>query len=141
MKTPIFVGSLSEKDRETLQAGLRSKDAFTLRRSQMLLASSRGNEVPRIAEDLGSVGRADGARRHPRLQRKGRGCPGSQIFTSPANPRCRLRRGKRRGFEGLLHRSPTEFAGSSVVRITNISPFPGRSSNHALAISGLAYMT
>src|ERR671911_719184 len=53
MKTPIFVRSLSEKERETLQAGLRSKDAFTLRRSQMLLASSRGEEVPRIAENLG----------------------------------------------------------------------------------------
>jgi|SRR5215208_196080 hypothetical protein len=53
MKTPIFVRSLSEKEHETLQAGLRSKDAFTLRRSQMLLASSKGNEVPRIAENLG----------------------------------------------------------------------------------------
>ena len=53
MKSPIFVRSLSGKERETLQAGLRSKDTFTLRRSQMLLASSRGNEVPRIAEDLG----------------------------------------------------------------------------------------
>jgi Winged helix-turn helix len=53
MKTPIFVRSLSDKERETLQAGLRSKDAFTLRRSQMLLASSKGNEVPQIAENLG----------------------------------------------------------------------------------------
>src|SRR5215216_7494464 len=53
MKTPIFVRSLSEKERETLQAGLRSKDAFILRRSQMLLASSKGNEVPQIAENLG----------------------------------------------------------------------------------------
>ena len=53
MKPPIFVRSLSEKERETLQASLRSKDAFTLRRSQMLLASSKGNQVPRIAENLG----------------------------------------------------------------------------------------
>jgi transposase len=53
MKTPIFVRSISEKEHETLQAGLRSKDAFTLRRWQMLLASSKGNEVPRIAENLG----------------------------------------------------------------------------------------
>jgi transposase len=53
MKTPIFVRSLSEKERENLQAGLSSKDAFTLRRSQMLLASSKGNEVPQIAENLG----------------------------------------------------------------------------------------
>src|SRR5918992_5573728 len=53
MKAPIFVRSFSEKERESLQAGLRSKDTFTLRRSQMLLASSRGEEVPQIAENLG----------------------------------------------------------------------------------------
>src|SRR5215203_2416578 len=53
MKSPIFVRSLSEKERQTLQAGLRSKDAFTLRRSQMLLASSRREEVPQIAKNLG----------------------------------------------------------------------------------------
>src|SRR5215217_4005373 len=53
MKAPIFVRSSSDRERETLQAGLRSKDTFTLRRSQMLLASSRGDEVPQIAENLG----------------------------------------------------------------------------------------
>lgn len=53
MKTPIFVRSLSEKEREHLQEGLRSKDAFTLRRCQMLLASSRGEEVPKTASNLG----------------------------------------------------------------------------------------
>jgi transposase len=53
MKAPIFVRSFSEKERERLQAGLRSKDTFTLRRSQMLLASSRGDEAPQIAENLG----------------------------------------------------------------------------------------
>ena len=54
MKTPIFVRSFSEEEREALQAGLRSKNTFTMRRSQMLLASSRGEYVPRIAESLGS---------------------------------------------------------------------------------------
>lgn len=53
MKPPIFIRSLSEKEREILKTGLRSKDTFTLRRSQMLLASSRGNEVPQIALNLG----------------------------------------------------------------------------------------
>jgi transposase len=53
MKAPIFVRSFSEKERESLEAGLRSRDTFTLRRSQMLLASSRGDEVPQIAENLG----------------------------------------------------------------------------------------
>ena len=53
MKPPIFVRSFSEVERERLEAGLRSKDTFTLRRSQMLLASSRGDEVPQIARNLG----------------------------------------------------------------------------------------
>jgi transposase len=53
MKPPIFVGTLSNDERKRLEAGLRSKDAFTLRRSQMLLASYRGNEAPQIAENLG----------------------------------------------------------------------------------------
>jgi transposase len=53
MKTPIFVRSFSDEEREALQASLRSKDAFTLRRSQILLASSRGEYAPKIAESLG----------------------------------------------------------------------------------------
>ena len=54
MKAPIFVRPFSKKERKQLEAGLRSKDTFTLRRSQMLLTSSRGNEIPQIAENLGS---------------------------------------------------------------------------------------
>ena len=53
MKPPIFVRKLSKEEQERLESGLRSKDAFTLRRSQMLLASSRGEEVPQIALNLG----------------------------------------------------------------------------------------
>lgn len=54
MKPPIFVRTtLSNDECKRLEAGLRSKDAFTLRRSQMLLASARGDEVPQIAENLG----------------------------------------------------------------------------------------
>jgi transposase len=53
MKLPIFVRSLSQEERETLTAGLRSKDAFVLRRSQILLASSRGKSPPKIAASLG----------------------------------------------------------------------------------------
>jgi transposase len=53
MKTPIFVRSFSEEERQALQAGLRSKNTFTLRRCQMLLASARGEHAPRIAKSLG----------------------------------------------------------------------------------------
>ena len=53
MKPPIFVRSLSQEEREALEAGLRSKDAFVMRRSQILLASSRGDSPPKIAASLG----------------------------------------------------------------------------------------
>ncbi len=53
MKTPIFIRTISKDERKELEAGLRSKDTFTLRRSQMLLASSRRDEVPQIAGNLG----------------------------------------------------------------------------------------
>ncbi len=53
MKPPIFVRGLSKEGREALEAGLRSSDAFVLRRCQILLASSKGERPPRIAENLG----------------------------------------------------------------------------------------
>ena len=53
MKRPIFVRPFSDAERETLEAGLRSPDAFTLRRCQILLASSRGENAYRIAHELG----------------------------------------------------------------------------------------
>src|SRR5215203_4932101 len=53
MRSPIFVRTLSKKEREALEAGLRSSDAFVLRRCQILLASARGERAPRIAENLG----------------------------------------------------------------------------------------
>ena len=53
MKPPIFVREPSNKERQALQAGLRSSDAFVLRRCQILLASSKGERPPRIAETLG----------------------------------------------------------------------------------------
>jgi transposase len=53
MRHPIFVRPLTERERERLEAGLRSTDGYVLRRCQILLASARGERVPRIAELLG----------------------------------------------------------------------------------------
>jgi hypothetical protein len=54
MRPPIFVRTLTEEERQALEQGLRSKDAFVLRRCQILLASARGARAPRIAAYLGS---------------------------------------------------------------------------------------
>src|SRR5688572_32430822 len=53
MKRPIFVHPLSDAERETLEAGLRSPDAFTLRRCQILLTSADGQNAYQIARNLG----------------------------------------------------------------------------------------
>jgi transposase len=53
MRHPIFVRPLTESERERLEAGLHSKDVYVLRRCQILLASDRGEWVPRIAATLG----------------------------------------------------------------------------------------
>ena len=53
MRRPIFVRPLSDAERKTLEAGLRSPDAFTLRRCQILLASNRGKNAYQIAHELG----------------------------------------------------------------------------------------
>ncbi len=54
MRKPIFVRPLSDAEREALEAGLRrSKDAFVLRRCQILLASARGETSYTIARTFG----------------------------------------------------------------------------------------
>jgi transposase len=52
MKARIFVRDLSQEEHKTLSAGLRSSAAFVLRRSQILLASARGETAPHIAQAL-----------------------------------------------------------------------------------------
>ena len=53
MQAPLFVRPPTDTERQVLAAGLRSADAFTLRRCQMVLASARGERVPAIARALG----------------------------------------------------------------------------------------
>src|ERR1051326_2359268 len=53
MKPPLFIRPLSEDERHQIQAGLRSKDSFVLRRCQILLASERRERAPAIASQLG----------------------------------------------------------------------------------------
>jgi transposase len=52
MKPPLLVRPLTDAERDAVELGLRSSNAFTLRRSQILAASARGEHVPRIARGL-----------------------------------------------------------------------------------------
>lgn len=53
MKTPLFIRPLTDNERSQIQANLRSKEAFVLRRAQVLLASDRGERATAIAKQLG----------------------------------------------------------------------------------------
>ena len=53
MRKPISVRPLTNTEQHALQEGLRSSDAFVLRRSQSLLASARGQHAREIAAALG----------------------------------------------------------------------------------------
>lgn len=53
MRPPCFVRPPTDEEQQALAAGLRSADAFTLRRCQIVLASARGERAPAIAHSLG----------------------------------------------------------------------------------------
>ena len=52
MQAPLFVRPLTDAEREAVERGLRSSNAYTLRRSQIIAASARGEHIPRIARSL-----------------------------------------------------------------------------------------
>jgi transposase len=53
MRKPIFVRALTPDERRALEAGLRDRNRVTLRRGQIVLASSRGQHARLIAASLG----------------------------------------------------------------------------------------
>lgn len=107
MKPPIFVRELSENEREGLQAGLRSKDAFVMRRCQILLASARGESPPKIAATLGCASQT--ARNAIRaFNQRGMEAltPGS---STPKRVHAAFEAESAERLRGMLHRSPREF--------------------------------
>ncbi len=53
MKPSMYVGPLSNQQRQRLESGLRSRDGFELRRCQILLASAHGERPSQIAARVG----------------------------------------------------------------------------------------
>lgn len=53
MKTPIYVRDLTAEEQERLKQGLRAKDGFEVRRSQIVLASGRKETARKIAQGFG----------------------------------------------------------------------------------------
>lgn len=107
MKPPIFVRPISEEEREALEAGLRSRDAFVLRRCQILLASSRGQSPPKIA---GSLGCGSQTARNAIHAFNRRGMDALIVGSSrPTRVHAAFEERAAEALKELLHRSPREF--------------------------------
>jgi len=113
MRKPIFVRFLTEEERQKLEAGLRSKEPFVARRSQILLASSRGERAPRIAEFIGCD---DQTVRNVIVAFNGRGIAALEMGSRrPKTSQPIFSDERLEQLKALLHRSPRDFGkGTSV---------------------------
>jgi transposase len=107
MQAPRFVRPPTEEERQALAAGLRSADAFTLRRCQIVLASARGERAPAIGRSLGC---SDQTVRNALQAFEARGVaaltPGS---SRPHTIHAAFDADTAERLRALLHRSPREF--------------------------------
>lgn len=107
MKEPLFVRSLTEAECTALRAGLRASDAFTLRRSQILLQSAAGHTPRQIARHLGCT---DQTVRNTLRAFAAEGLTCLRAKSSrPQSARPELDPAKTEHLRELLHRSPREF--------------------------------
>jgi transposase len=107
MKDPLFVRPLTPLEKAQLEADLRSGEAFTLRRAQILLASARGQSARTIAHALGcctqTVRNAIRAFDKEGLDALKRQSPG------PKSAKPTLDEAKCEQLKHLLHQSPRTF--------------------------------
>jgi transposase len=108
MRTPIFVRPLTDAERTRLEAGLRSSDAFVLRRCQILLASARQERAPQIAR---SVGCNDQTVRNVirQFEQDGLAACLTQRSHRPHQPKTKLDAPATERLRALLHQSPRVF--------------------------------
>ena len=107
MKPPLFVRELSDTERRVLQAGLRSRGAFTLRRAQILLASAEGQRPARIASHVGcAIGTVHNTLHA--FDKEGTGCL-KEKTRGPKGAQPVLDEAKADPLKGILHQSPRRF--------------------------------
>jgi transposase len=107
MQAPLCIRPLSAAEKHELEIGLRSRDAFTLRRSQILLASARGYASSQSAAYLGCRDQPVRNALHA-FHNEGLGCLSAK---SSAPKRVQAVWSKERDDElrALLHHSPRLF--------------------------------
>jgi DNA-binding CsgD family transcriptional regulator len=102
-----FVRALTATEQKQLQSGLRSADAFTLRRSQILLASAVGQTPAVIARNLGCTARSVRNAIHA-FAAEGPRCLGAKS-SRPRTARPVLDAAFDEPLRHLLHQSPRAF--------------------------------
>jgi transposase len=107
MKPPTFVRPLSDEERQALKAGLRSPDAFTLRRCQILLRSADGRRPVEVAAAIGCCVQSVRNAIHA-FQAEGVACI-RQKSSRPKATRPLLDDAGRGRLREMLHRSPRDF--------------------------------
>src|SRR5581483_12255273 len=107
MKPPLFVRELSGAERRELRAGLRSREAFTLRRAQILLASADGLRPARIAARVGCPAGTVHNTIHA-FEKEGVGCL-TEKKRGPKDVPPILDAAKADPLKGILHQSPRRF--------------------------------
>lgn len=104
MKALMYVRALSPEEQAGLEAGLRSPDAFTLRRSQILLASNRKQRPKVIAQNLGWATQTVRNAIHAYAQ-KGVDCL-KQESSRPKTVQAQFDQVKCEALRAILHQSP-----------------------------------
>jgi transposase len=108
MKAPMYVRALSPDEQAGIEAGLRSSSAFTLRRSQILLASSREQRPKTIARNLGCATQTVRNAIHA-FEEKGVACL-TQESSRPKTVQAQFDQSKCEALRALLHQSPRTFS-------------------------------
>ena len=104
MKPPLFVRPLADAERAALRQGLRSPDAFTLRRCQILWASGQGQRPSQIAAALGCGAQTVRDALHA-FAAEGLGC----LRAKPKTLHAAWPRGRDDDLRALLRQSPRAF--------------------------------
>jgi transposase len=107
MKPPTFVRPLTDDERQALKAGLRSPDAFTLRRCQILLRSAEGHKPRAIAAAVGCCVQSVRNALHA-FEAEGLACT-AEKSSRPKQTHESFDDDRRRRLRDLLHRSPRDF--------------------------------
>jgi transposase len=107
MKAALFIRPLTDDERQALRQGLRSADAFTLRRCQVFLHSAAGQTPAQVAHAVGLSAQAvrDALRA---FDAEGLGALRRKPPV-PKQPKAAWDRRRDEDLKDLLHRSPRDF--------------------------------